>query len=423
MNKYNPCGICLIFKTTETQELEKIGVQYDIPSVEVSHDVLINRKYCGKDECKFLLAYHPTEQESQANMHFESFVQIAQRLNRTIILPNVGGSRIYVCRPFPFSFYYDVEGLQQLFPTVNFITQQDFMKWTKELDEKPDTFHAYILPGEKQSFMVEYEEPTIRSLLKEECLDKFDFKLNSTIIFKTINLGVNYLFPSTENNRKIENFMLKELQTDAKVLLLKHHLSTLLFADTKKFPVIPYSKHLINTQQNITKKLGNYLAIHWRFELGNIKLMTKCSKNLIDWINDFSKDHNIDNIYLATDYPLQGQSQSDTFKNIREEHHQAMRMLNSTIKLNTWISLNALDYLKNDEETRKDIKKELKGSGIQGIFDKLVLINADWFVSGPDGCARMNSRFTRRIRYAREKLQNSGNTKIKNISTFWTAVR
>ncbi|RIA86673.1 hypothetical protein C1645_740657 [Glomus cerebriforme] len=404
-------------ETTEIQELDKIKI--NISSHEISHDVLINRKYCGKDECKFVLPYHPTEQESQANMHLESFVQIAQRLDRIIVLPNVGGSRMSICQPFPFSFYYDMDGLKQIFPKVQFITQEDFMNWTKELNEKPDTYHAYIIPREKP-FIVEYEQPKIQSFIKKECLHQFDLNLNFTTIFKTIYLGVNVLYPSTKDNEKIENFMLDELRTDSKVLLMKHHLSTLLFANTINFPIIPYSKKLVNIQQNITKNLGNYLAIHWRFEKGKPKLMTKCSKNLIDWIKDFSKDHKIDNIYFATDYPLQGKAQSSSFFNIREEHHEAMRMLNSTIKLNTWISLNALDELKNDQD--EEIKKELKGSGIQGILDKLILINADWFVSGPRGCARIQSRYTRRIRYARKKLQDSGNTKIKNISSMWNGV-
>ncbi|GBC05755.1 hypothetical protein RclHR1_06400005 [Rhizophagus clarus] len=385
---------------------------------------MVNRKYCGKDECKFILAYHPLEQESQANMHFESFIQISQRLNRTIVLPNVGGSRMHVCLPFQFSFYYDVEGLQEIFPTAQFITQEDFMNWTKELDEKPDTFHANILPRETP-FVVEYEEPTIhtiKTLNNKECLNQFDLKFDSvTTMFKTIYLGVSFLYPPTKENKKIENFMLRELQTNAKVILMRHRLPTLLFADTVKFPIIPYSKKIIEIQQKITKKLGNYLAIHWRFEKGKLRLMTQCSQNLINWIKDFSKDHKIDNIYLATDYPLQGKAQSSSFFNIREHHHQAMRLFNSTIKFDTWISLNALDDLKNDQDDEK-INKELKGSGIQGIFDKLVLINADWFVSGPKGCARIRSRYTRRIRHAREKLMNSGNTKIKNVSTLWGGV-
>uniref|UniRef100_U9T8Z5 Uncharacterized protein n=1 Tax=Rhizophagus irregularis (strain DAOM 181602 / DAOM 197198 / MUCL 43194) TaxID=747089 RepID=U9T8Z5_RHIID len=114
----------------------------DTKIVQESRDGLINRKYCGKDECKFLLAYHLLEQETQANMHFESSIQIAQRLNH---------------------------GLQQIFPTVQFITQQDFMKWTKELEEKPDTFHAHIAPRGKP-FFVENEEPKINYLNNSECL-------------------------------------------------------------------------------------------------------------------------------------------------------------------------------------------------------------------------------------------------------------
>lgn len=56
----------------------------------------------------------------------------------------------------------------------------------------------------------------------------FNLKLNSNITFKRIYLGVNVLYPPTENYTKIENFMLKELQTNSKVLLIKHNLPMLL---------------------------------------------------------------------------------------------------------------------------------------------------------------------------------------------------
>src|SRR5947207_10615270 len=37
-------------------------------------DTKINQRYCQSDRCKFLFAYYPPEQETQANQHFLSFV-------------------------------------------------------------------------------------------------------------------------------------------------------------------------------------------------------------------------------------------------------------------------------------------------------------------------------------------------------------
>src|SRR4051794_12561945 len=54
------------------------------------NDTKINQKYCESNkECKFLFAYHVPEQETSANFHFYSFIQLAELLNRTIILVNV----------------------------------------------------------------------------------------------------------------------------------------------------------------------------------------------------------------------------------------------------------------------------------------------------------------------------------------------
>ena len=89
-------------------------------------DTEINQQYCQSDRCKFLFAYYPPEQETQANQHFLSFVQLAEKLNRTMILTNVGNSHILACNSFPFDFYYDVEKLKRRFPNVKFITQKKF---------------------------------------------------------------------------------------------------------------------------------------------------------------------------------------------------------------------------------------------------------------------------------------------------------
>src|SRR5688572_1582609 len=67
-------------------------------------DKAVNQKYCGKPKCEFLFAYYQPEQETKANMHFRTFVNIAQVLKRTIVLTNVGNSRINSCQNYTFDF-------------------------------------------------------------------------------------------------------------------------------------------------------------------------------------------------------------------------------------------------------------------------------------------------------------------------------
>src|SRR5260363_305103 len=75
---------------------------------EILSDKEINRKYCDADKCKFMFTYHVVEQETQSNRHFISFIQIAELLGRTMVLTNVGQSRISSLKNFSFDFYYDV---------------------------------------------------------------------------------------------------------------------------------------------------------------------------------------------------------------------------------------------------------------------------------------------------------------------------
>src|SRR5437763_7462065 len=115
----------------------KLDVQSVSNPLTLESDNKINRKYCESDECKFLFAYHVPEQETSANFHFYSFIQLAEMLNRTIVLVNVQHSRLESCQKFPFNFYYNVDIIKEMFPKVEFITQQDFLNWTRERNNKP----------------------------------------------------------------------------------------------------------------------------------------------------------------------------------------------------------------------------------------------------------------------------------------------
>ncbi|KAJ7846142.1 hypothetical protein B0H13DRAFT_2208897, partial [Mycena leptocephala] len=66
---------------------------------------------CGSKPCRFLLPLRIGEQESKARIHFMEILQLAQRLDRILVLPNVGKSRIGACFKWDFEMYYDLERL------------------------------------------------------------------------------------------------------------------------------------------------------------------------------------------------------------------------------------------------------------------------------------------------------------------------
>ncbi|RXW11578.1 hypothetical protein EST38_g14277, partial [Candolleomyces aberdarensis] len=60
-------------------------------------------------KAKFLFPLRIAEQESKARIHFLQLVQLAHRLDRVLVLPNVAKSRIGACYKWGFEVYYSLE--------------------------------------------------------------------------------------------------------------------------------------------------------------------------------------------------------------------------------------------------------------------------------------------------------------------------
>ncbi|RIA95675.1 hypothetical protein C1645_860873, partial [Glomus cerebriforme] len=368
--------------------------------------------------CNFIFPYFIPEQETRANLHLRSLTYLARSLNRIMVLPNVANSRMNCCAPFPFEFYYDLEEMKKMFLGVKFMTQQTFKEWTKELLIKPDTLHTWFIEdGRNNSYSIrDHEQMAIepsehykKNLLHKLCLDQFDLKISDYVEFHT---GGNRL----ENiEYKMSNFFTENLKDKKSPVILIRNRSR-----RQMFPLIeepiPFAPHIMKQAFDLKNKLQSYYCIHWRMEQGIPEKMPKCAEQLIKTINHLKETEGINNVYLATDYPiLGGNSASDTFHKVGKYHRIAMQMLNSTINLNTWVSLNAFEELRNDEK----YASEFNSSGIHGILDKLTCIQADYFISGPINCCRINSTYTSLIGEARQALIDSGNKRIRNVITKW----
>ncbi|CAG8509126.1 2751_t:CDS:1 [Cetraspora pellucida] len=401
---------------TKLEEIEEITSEQS--------DININRKYCTADKCKFLFTYTVEEQESQSNRHFESLIQIAQQLGRTMVLTNVEKSRISSRNHFPFNFYYNVDELSKEFPQVKFILQCEFQKWAEERYNKSDTIHV-VLENSKSNpnYTVQYDTPYIDELVKEYEMDRFNLKLDNSTIFKRISIGTNGRSPRKGGkNNDLKNFLSEELESNAEVMLITQKgIRGPIF---ERLTPIPYASHITNAASNLTNQLKPYIAIHWRMESAKLNLMPKCAESLVTYLRNLSLTTGITTIYLATDYPLaeykNKTAQSETFSHIYEEHHTAMKILNSSLNINTWVSTHALDYLQLTlDPTKKELLlKELSGGGIQGIFDKLILIQADYFIGGPKNCCRYLSTYTLQVEEARMQLLKNNGT-IKNKIDRW----
>ncbi|CAG8593592.1 35773_t:CDS:1 [Gigaspora margarita] len=343
-----------------------------------------------------------------------------------MVLTNVGQSHVSSLKNFSFDFYYDVDKLSKKFPKVKFISQDEFQKWTEEQYNKPDVIHVYLENSKRNpNFTVKDNTAYFDRLLSEYRMDRFDLRLNNSAIFKRIHIGnMGHSSRHGNKNDKLKKRLTTELKSNAEVMLIKH--------DVIRGPIferlspMPYALHITKAASKLAEKLKPYIAIHWRMEQGQVGLMPQCSKSLVTFLKNLTLNTGITNIYFATDYPLVNnkdknnkvRSQSSSFNYIGNKHHTAMKILNSSFNLNTWVSTHALDYLQLYPMGGEKIQEELSGGGIQGIFDKLMLINSDYFIAGPKKCCRYSSTFTYNIMEARQKLFKNNGT-IKNTVGRW----
>ncbi|PKK58132.1 hypothetical protein RhiirC2_720753 [Rhizophagus irregularis] len=185
---------------------------------------------------------------------------------------------------------------------------------------------------------------------------------------------------------KSSELLTKFFTVDEEILLVNGNVIYPLFPQT--MPVIPYNDYILNEAQKIKDKLSSsYIGIHWRLESSIPELLPECVQGLIKTLNKVMEEEGIKNIYLATDYPLSSsRSQS-----------------------------RGLEQLRKNEK----YNKELNGSGIQGILDKLVCMNSNYFISGPNGCSRVISKYTKAIANERSNRIKNKDSDLLNVIDRW----
>src|SRR6185312_859748 len=99
---------------------------------------------------------------------------------------------------------------------------------------------------------------------------------------------------------------------------------------------LTYAERLKKHAKVAATLLYPYVAVHWRMETAAPSKLLKCSQNLVAYINHIKKKTGIANVYVATDYPIDGGRQhSGTFRKITRDHHRAANVLKSNIDFST----------------------------------------------------------------------------------------
>ncbi|CAG8542750.1 8785_t:CDS:2 [Paraglomus brasilianum] len=375
----------------------------------------INLKYCGSPVCQFMLPIYVAEQESRARLHVRSLTILAQETGRVLVLPNVENALIGTCQTYSFDYYYSIEAMRQSSPNITFITQSQFLSWNQEMKAikaRIPTVEVVKLNNTHRNGQdrIVSEQINLEAYKQYNCLEPFDYLSYKDIQETDITVFSLIARKPTEEQVvtavAVAQFVINSLRLiQSDVIFMHYNFYRFTCLQVQHLPApLQYADHLIERAKTVSTFLHPYIGIHWRMETANPEKLVNCSIQLIEYIQRIKEEKGIRNIYFATDYPIDGgDTHSGTFLELTKDHHRAAKMLANNLDFYTWQRLNAsLFPFKNDKFVaigKKPVNKE--GLGVLAIWDKLVLMHANWFVSGPPGCCRITSSYTAQVVKAR----------------------
>ncbi|OZJ03681.1 hypothetical protein BZG36_03536 [Bifiguratus adelaidae] len=215
---------------------------------------------------------------------------------------------------------------------------------------------------------------------------------------------------------------------------------------------IAYSSKWHNIADTLANQLYPFIAVHWRMErLDPLSNLVPCAVSLVRAIDEIVQDQarnpyypQIPNIFLLTDYPHlldQGDTtESQSFKKseIFQQHHDAIHYLYTHYPLHlTTFESPSTPPIPHDKLPANwtvipvshypDVPDD---ASTLGIVDKLVAMNANWFIAGEAQVCGKRSSFTTRIIDEREQIYQQDesdkdietSTQIMNVVDYFSIV-
>lgn len=411
--------------------------------------------------CRFLLPLRISEQESKARIHFLQLLQLARALNRTLVLPNVGKSRIGACYRWNFETYYDIVSLKN--EGYDLVTLEVFKGWTEgsharsqlvSIAPKAPTHLRYHnatayrnqhaearafasqdidLPG---CFHTKFRNlrlqkwPISVSMLPKVNAETSDSpSLGQSIIDVLLHYEIS---PDAAAVEPYNNFQFHTSDSifprEISVLAIDWDLRHVIFPSSSSSPTLRYSPQLTALAEQLAPT-GPYLVIHWRMETMDPEFLPDCAHALVDTLSNILEDEliasGIQTVWLASDYPFPiarsiqrarefkhvgNIPKSGTFRDFGKRHEEAIEILTNAFQGTRELSSWRLTELRENIGWAKgdDVDELLQDSGALGILDKLISMRATLFVSGGKRCSRTRSVFS----------QYSGQLKLKRSSSF-----
>ncbi|CDH54920.1 hypothetical protein RO3G_11163 [Lichtheimia corymbifera JMRC:FSU:9682] len=359
--------------------------------------------------------------ESKAQMHFRQLAFLSGMLNRTVVLPNVGGSRLGACLEHDFDFYYSSQWAVDHADDFSTISMENFSSWVKErlavgFPATSQTFHVHLDLDHKQ-----LQEPS-------NCFaDWMDTSRPDRRI---------YLHDTGNARRRkgyqdvLYNFFSQTME-DPEVLSTYYDRRYPFIHNPAAQAPIPYNERITDLVKDMAQELSPYWAVHWRTErVEPPENLVGCAESLIDLVHtnqeqqqQKEQQQKQPRLVMLTDYPHVFSEEAiqqalDNNPNEEEEegmkpasasfpehaltkyHHLAFQHVYSNIQVQvTNLDQGADNVTPPANWTVLPISPQVAGhdSGVLGIIDKLLAIHADVFIAGEPGICARRSSFTARI--------------------------
>lgn len=352
------------------------------------------------------------EQESKAIRHVQQLGLLAQKLNRTLVLPPMWKSRFGTCYRNSFNYYYDRDAFSRL--GVVSETFEAFQLWISRRFSRPSSRIYDVLPRNAEnnpSSQFEYAAVSesadhISKRKRHHCLGDKTPRLAIALTTNTIRAIMPKWHLDPRDTAGLANDIVTILQQETtSVIAMTWELRHPLFHVPEDLQV-EYARQWTGLAQSISRRISPFIAVHWRMETVPAHHMQACASGLVSTVNSifhlrhknsftdaFNSPSDAVTVYLATDYPLESSTagaHSGTFKDLQEHHHIAIRSFMDAFAPSGALAPLRLTSLAGEisGEDRHGLRLEDMDSGLIGILDKLIAMRSGWFVAGTTFCSR-----------------------------------
>lgn len=371
----------------------------------------VDAQFCNEaPQCQFLLPLWIGEQESRSRIHVVQVLQLAMALNRTLVLPNVGKSRLGACSRWDFEVYYDVGSLvgkkspDELYPISNkqerlrkAMLMDDFKTWLELRPSKPHSQVVFVdekPAGEKiktkdvtlfPGVSARSETPVLDVFVDQDTLDPQDHRLKKTRCLNTkfrqmdldAFLPVSVHLPLDEAQKAlvssdalIDALRREDVRNHSYIDSPSQEAPSpdvlILHWDIRHFPFtfysptnLQYSQPLLDLSDRLTSAYKPYLAVHWRMETVPSGVLPDCAESLVDTLSTLLSDtalsKGIKTIWFASDFPWVVSSSSPLAFGGYDDHDQKNLHMkidtsarrSSTFRSVTYEHIEAIETFKN----------------------------------------------------------------------------